>query len=588
MPSRSRVRCTILAALLCSAAFTACGSRSTPQELRPVVGRDAGDAGAKSPDASNFTSPIDTLCVPEHLDTVPSRPVALKAFIESTTPITEGGFRLSGFPDGSQAQLTLLTEPNTAQLTPDIGGHYEIEFSETNSEGNSDKCVSLVYTVDTPPVAICSEGEVQTRINIPVVLSGSALTDSGASSLRWEVIEAPVGSQPRLTDADTDTLIFGPDAKGIYVVQLVVVNLDGLEASCSVVVAVAGAPVLECPTEPFRGPSRQAIELAVTAVEPNDIASHSWSVDGAPELSSAVPTPTDTAITSFSPDKAGDYSLSYVVTNADGLSASCAVSVIAEPSAPTVTCPARLTVAPLELSHITASAVDDGTIVEWNWQLISVPPGSVTEGPEPTNTASTELTTDVAGEYELQVTATDDTGMSATCHSVVAATNINGLRVEMFWDVGNSDMDLHLLNPLATDWNESNNECYWSNCAGGSVLNWGTNLREDNPHLDLDNTEGFGPENVNIFRPAPGTYRIGVHNWDHRNGVPSVTVTIYCKDSETQPRETFGPVALEDREISFWRVADVTIDDDGDCQITDLSIGGEPNINTRNDSRRNR
>lgn len=35
----------------------------------------------------------------------------------------------------------------------------------------------------------------------------------------------------------------------------------------------------------------------------------------------------------------------------------------------------------------------------------------------------------------------------------------------------------------------------------------------DNPRLDIDNVQGFGPENINLDEPLNGTFPIAVHFW---------------------------------------------------------------------------
>ena len=60
-------------------------------------------------------------------------------------------------------------------------------------------------------------------------------------------------------------------------------------------------------------------------------------------------------------------------------------------------------------------------------------------------------------------------------------------------------------------WN-SELDCHWRNRQG----NWGPEGPEGNASLDIDDTNGAGPENINIYRPEDTTnyqsdYRIGVY-----------------------------------------------------------------------------
>src|SRR5690606_29907608 len=120
----------------------------------------------------------------------------------------------------------------------------------------------------------------------------------------------------------------------------------------------------------------------------------------------------------------------------------------------------------------------------------------------------TVYTPDIAGDYTLRLRVQDDSGHLAECTTIVRAVATEGLRVEIFWDTNGTDMDTHLLHPNARTWN-SNLDCYYGNCIGG--LSWSDPGRADDPSLDIDDVDGFGPENINIMTPAAGTYRVGVH-----------------------------------------------------------------------------
>ena len=100
-------------------------------------------------------------------------------------------------------------------------------------------------------------------------------------------------------------------------------------------------------------------------------------------------------------------------------------------------------------------------------------------------------------------------------------------RAQLTWDTGpsGSDIDLHLVRPSGTT--NSANDCYYGNCVE-TGLTWGTT----HPVLDVDNTSGYGPENITIGPTVEsGVYRVIVYNY---NGVLNThaTVKLYFNDVE--------------------------------------------------------
>jgi hypothetical protein len=75
-------------------------------------------------------------------------------------------------------------------------------------------------------------------------------------------------------------------------------------------------------------------------------------------------------------------------------------------------------------------------------------------------------------------------------------------------------------------WFDIPQDCFWFNAhPNWGIYDWDI---DDNPGLDRDDTDGAGPENINLNGPEPVTYTVGVHYWnDHGWGPSYVTVRFY-------------------------------------------------------------
>ena len=228
------------------------------------------------------------------------------------------------------------------------------------------------------------------------------------------------------------------------------------------------------------------------------------------------------------------------------------------------------------------SFAKQGSVTEWTWELVSVPDGAVGVGFYPSNKVAkpqlgvqtkgefgTSVSLNVAGEYCVKLTV-KDSGGTASCVAATACILVvpdAGIHVELTWatpgdpdptDSGEgagADMDLHFAHDNATQaklcqnppemcngkpcvcspdldkdgvadpWFHSPYDAFWFN----KSPDWGQiKVGEDNASLDLDDTDGFGPENLNIQVPESTNYWVGAHYWDDYGfGESVVTTRIY-------------------------------------------------------------
>ena len=241
---------------------------------------------------------------------------------------------------------------------------------------------------------------------------------------------------------------------------------------------------------------------------------------------------------SFTPTAAGAYEAQVEVASTDGDEPVLIIPLrgVADTSAlgdgPIALCGADFDSQPLVTESLDGSdSYDpDGLPLTYSWSL-QPPPGSATTLSS-TTSAQPSLTLDLAGDYVGSLTVSNSVGQtSLPCTQTIHAIPNENFRVEMYWDQVD-DMDLHLLeaNPPGTP--RTDGDCYYGNCQS-SGPDWGdpsTNL--DDPTLDLDDISGFGPENINIVSPDPGSpgwYQIFVHDYPGTvyNGSTNVTTNIY-------------------------------------------------------------
>ena len=231
----------------------------------------------------------------------------------------------------------------------------------------------------------------------------------------------------------------------------------------------------------------------------------------------------------------------------------------------------EMTVRPLDVITLDGSRSTDpdgpmGLPVQYEWVVTQRPEGSTAVpverlsnamrpaagGPADNQaTPNAVFSVDLAGTYVFELRVTDSDGFtspSMSCPQDAAQVTVyanpdEDIHLQLVWDTptdpdqtdgDGTDVDLHFLHPSANGW-EGQFDCNWQN----PNPDWGQlNNIEDNPSLDIDDTNGAGPENINLTRPQNATpnapYRVGVHYYratlgpfGSGNVASDVTVRIY-------------------------------------------------------------
>lgn len=269
---------------------------------------------------------------------------------------------------------------------------------------------------------------------------------------------------------------------------------------------------------------------------------------------------------------------------------------------PSVICPTEDHAAPLNWYELHCGDFYPEGGADCRWAVVA-PAGSATTGAEAPDAEDTRVYFDISGDYIITVTIVDPYGATHVCTFVVHVRG-QGIRVEMWWNEtvpgdSVSDVDLHFhRNRPGSGWFNAD-DCYYANCVVNPILPWVSytiawgypdspatacaRSRCPNPRLDIDDVEGWGPENVNIDGAHDGDlFRVAVHYYDDDtwDGPADVMVRIYCGGT---PRVVYGPARINNVSAGtgeIWRVADIVArgPSGDDCEITSLASGSAYDI----------
>lgn len=232
----------------------------------------------------------------------------------------------------------------------------------------------------------------------------------------------------------------------------------------------------------------------------------------------------------------------------------------------------------------TASTDPDGTVARHEWTVLSRPQGSTARLLPNAQSPTPRLFLDLAGEYEVELKVYDDQG-TESCNEPAIVTIIavpdDDIHVQLVWDSPSdpdqtdtygTDLDLHYMHPIG-DWNSAPWDIFWQN----RTADWGMQGNpNDDPSLDIDDTDGAGPENVNHSNPEQGkTYRTGVYYYDdHQLGASYATMRIYIRGQLAFEAENHYMPGLD----TFWDVGAIDWPS-GSITILDRMHNGFPGSN---------
>jgi hypothetical protein len=194
----------------------------------------------------------------------------------------------------------------------------------------------------------------------------------------------------------------------------------------------------------------------------------------------------------------------------------------------------------LSLEDSTPSSAD-GSISGYAWSIPANgrPVGSTvqltTDSAETTGfTFDDDLGIDLAGTYTVRAQVFDNLGTASVneCEIQFEAIPKDHFLVQLTWDTPENDLDLHVTRAddagvfcitntsgdtpagLLTSACSNGRDCNFATCQGGGP-EWDgvTGETAGDPSLDIDDINGFGPENTNVDLMGPGEYLIGVNEY---------------------------------------------------------------------------
>lgn len=223
-----------------------------------------------------------------------------------------------------------------------------------------------------------------------------------------------------------------------------------------------------------------------------------------------------------------------------------------------------------------ASFAKNGKITKYRWE-VDQPNGSVGLFKPNAQLPKVQFQPNVAGDYTFRLRVWDAANKESCvpAEKKVKVLPDEAIHVELLWttpgdpdqsDEGpaaGADLDLHFAHPFASGldfdgdkkndpWFDPTYDAFWYN----KNPEWGSydpNI-DDNPSLDRDDTDGAGPENLNLTLPEDGmSYSVGVHYFnDFAKGPSTAEVRIYIY-GQLQFQVKSEPLNTKD----MWYVATV-------------------------------
>ena len=375
-------------------------------------------------------------------------------------------WQLATLPAASRAALSASTDA-APTFVPDVPGTYQVSVAVADAVGNLS--APAFFTLQTsscganlPSVSIAPAGSLSVNALTPLALLATPSDADNACparfavgfTYRWSLSTIPAGGAAVLTTSSAASTSFQASVPGAYAVQVVAIATNGFAsapASAPITVGACGSStpqIVAVRTKVLgnitsRPPVGAAVTLTASGFDADNLGggvcgaglgqtlSYAWTVAGLPSGSGvSIPAAQNgSPVLGFTADLAGTYLFDVVVSDGSGLrsppyrvtvpTGSCGPNlsgVLASTTAPQIGQAVALSTLP---ASVTSSCVSGGAIA-FSWSVVARPPGSNAQFAAP-SAQSQSFTPDAAGNYQLQVVATDSGGFSTAASATLSA-----------------------------------------------------------------------------------------------------------------------------------------------------------------------
>ena len=337
---------------------------------------------------------------------------------------------LQSKPATSSATLAAATSAKPT-FKADVAGTYVATLVVSDGKANSELAAVSILASATNLAPVAKPGVNQSVVTgTKVSVDASASSDPNGDSItyRWSLLFKPAGSTATLSSATTASATFTADLAGTYLVGLTV--NDGKVDSPVVVLTVTAAKLNAVPVA-SAGTNQNVTAATLTTLDGTastdadlDGLSYTWSLISKPSSSNATLSSTTSPKPTFTPDVAGTYVASLVVSDGKDRSPTAVVTVIASGSnsAPVANAGSAQSVSTAAVVTLngTGSTDANGDTLTYRWTLTSKPTSS-TAALSFATVASPTFTADLAGSYVASLVV-NDSKVDSTNTSTVTIT----------------------------------------------------------------------------------------------------------------------------------------------------------------------